>query len=521
MVFFSFFMKQLFPFVRKNKSQKVSASLLQELEGAPEYRQNLPTHRITYRFIPYAKLKDFDILRLFAEELNVPIPIVRTDLAALTKGMIHKLTICIEYPYVEEFYRDTYYSFYARKHASYNRFCFRLSFFKEDVSEANFYDIDLKDKYYGYVTLRPTPKRVVGYTFLNPSIYSEHNFSICLCERASFVKGRKVVTTAFPFSGQDGEMTTCAETAATMLLDYFSRRYNKYSRLLPSQIAGQLSNNVVDRKQPSVGVDVDTMASVMNTFGVNTRQYYVKEDDDMEVRQYTYPKEEFNRLLHVYVESGIPIYLATRTHAKIVIGRQNKLFAHGAKMIVMDDNKRPYTILENTDDVISFVVPMPDNILLDIDDLKPYEEIKTLSGDYPAAKISINESNERPYNQRIFLTTSRSYKSYIVKSNLNPEVRDAIMSICMPKFVWVCESFKGNAVKKTSQIALTNVAIFDATDYSSNYDNILMLKSSEKLVIPSDNKVLLKQKSFCVLDAMDILHPFNNNLKGEDVNWKC
>lgn len=515
-------MKQIFSIFRNKKKQKVSVPQLQELEGAPEYRQNLPTHKITYWFIPYAKLRFFDTLRLFAEELNVPISIVRTDLDALTKGMTHKLTICIEYPYVEEFYRDTYYSFYARKHAGYNRFCFRLSFFKDDVNEANFYDIDLKNKYYGYVVLRPTPKRIIGYTFLNPSIYSEHHFSICLCERASFVKGRKVVTTAFPFSGQDGEMTTCAETAATMLFDYFSRRYNKYSRLLPSQIADQLSNNVVDRKQPSVGIDVDTMASVMNAFGVNTRQYYVKEDDNTtEGRQYTYHREEFNRFLHIYVDSGIPIYLATNTHAKIVVGRQNKLFAHGAKMIVMDDNKRPYTILENIDDVISFVVPMPDNILLDIDDLKPYEEIKVLSDDYPSAKISINENYENTYYQRIFLTTSRSYKSYIAESNLSPAVRDAIMSVCMPRFVWVCECFKKDVIKKIPTIIITNITVFDSTDYSSNYDNILMLKSSEKLVIPSDDKVLLKQKSFRVLDAPDTLHPFNNNLKGEANNWKC
>lgn len=513
-------MKHLLPFFQKKKSQKRTVPQLQELEGTPEYHQILPTHKITYRFIPYSKLKEVDTLRLFAEELNVPISLVRSDLTVLTKGMNHKATICLEYPYVDEFYRDTYYSFYARKHANYNRFCFRLSFFKEEVNETNFYDIDLEDRYYGYVILRPTPKRVIGYTFLNPSIYSDHHYSICLCERASFVKGRKVITTAFPFAGQDGEMTTCAETAATMLFDYFSRRYNKYSRLLPSQIADQLSNNVVDRKQPSVGVDVDTIAAVMNTFGVNTRQYYVKEDDT-DLRQYAYTREAFDRLLYIYVESGIPIYLATKTHAKIVIGRQNKLFAHDSKMIVMDDNKRPYTILENIDDVISFVVPMPDNILLDIDDLDPYKEIKALSEDYPAAKISINDNNEKSYYHRLFLTTSRSYKNYIVNSNLHTDVRDAIMSISMPRFIWVCESIKKDMIKKISNINLVNVAVFDSTNYSSNYNNILMLKSNEKLVIPADDKMHYKQKTFSVLDATGILHPFNNNLKGEAVNWKC
>ena len=176
----------------KKTSSKSSVPQLQELEGVPEYSHILPTNKISYRFISYAALKEIDTYKIFAEELNVPIPIVRDDLMTLTKTMNHKLTICIEYPYVDELYRDTYYSFYARKHVSYNRFCFRLSFFKDDVNEANFYDIDLTDKYYGYVVLRPTQKRIIGYTFLNPSIYSNRNFSICLCERASFIKGRKV-----------------------------------------------------------------------------------------------------------------------------------------------------------------------------------------------------------------------------------------------------------------------------------------------------------------------------------------
>lgn len=48
-----------------------------------------------------------------------------------------------------------------------------------------------------------------------------------------------------------------------------------------------------------------------------------------------------------------------------------------------------------------------------------------------------------------------------------------------------------------------------------------MYKSEKKLVIPSDDKVLFRQKAFNVLDANDTLHPFNNNLKGEASNWRC
>ena len=89
--------------------------------------------------------------------------------------------------------------------------------------------------------------RIIGYTFLSPRIYLHNNYSICLCKRTISVMGRLLETTGFPFCGQDGEMNQCAENAIVILFDYFSRRYNKYSRVLPSQIADITYNNLCKR----------------------------------------------------------------------------------------------------------------------------------------------------------------------------------------------------------------------------------------------------------------------------------
>lgn len=407
-----------------------------------------------------------------SEELNVPLKVVKDDLIKLTKGMIHDLTVCIEYPYVDETYRDTYYSFYARKHTGYNRYCFRLSFFQAEINDGNFYNSELDTVYRGYCVLRPTPRRVIGYTFFSPQIYNENNFSICLCERSSFIKGRRVATRAFPFSGQDGEMNTCAETCVTMMFDYFSRRYNKYGRILPSQIASQLSESVLDRQQPSVGIDVDTIASIMNVFNLKTRQYTRKvsggNSDDGH-----YEESVFKRLLHIYIESGFPLYVATENHAMLAIGRQNKLFYYSPQIITMNDSRKPYWKLQNEDDIVSFVVPMPENILLNVDVLDPVKDLIKLSADYHTADIDVNDVD---YYNRVYLTTSRSYKSYIVKSLLNSENKDLIISIAMPRFVWVCESIKKSDMKKSIQsIRVSNIAIFDSTDYPSEYNQWLSL----------------------------------------------
>ena len=376
---------------------------------------------------------------------------------------------------------------------------------------------DLQDVYRGYCVLRPTPRRVIGYTFLSPKIYKDNNFSVCLCERSSFIKGRRVSTCAFPFSGQDGEMNSCAETCITMMFDYFSRRYNKYARVLPSQISSQLTDSILDRKQPSVGIDVDTVAAIMNAFNLNTRQY-CKALPEKENNGSCYSADEFKRLLHIYIDSGFPLYIVTEQHAMLAIGRQNRLFCYSPQLVVMNDTKKPYWQLHNEDDVVSFIVPMPENILLDVDTLNPSKDLEILVRDYPNADIYVNDED---YYNRIYLTTSRSYKSYIVASSLNAENKELVVSTAMPKFIWVCESIKKTDLKRSIQdIKLSNIVVFDSTDYPSEYNHIIIVKSKTKLLVPYDEKTHMRKKLYKVQVSKEVLTPFTNNLKGFIDNWK-
>lgn len=501
-----------------NHNEEVSQKEeLKEIEGRVDIREPLATYNITYRFVSLFKLTTYDTLLMLSEELNVPFKVVKDDLTKLTKGMVSDLTVCIEYPYVDETYRDTYYSFYARKHTGYNRYCFRLSFFQAEINEGNFYDSELNSVYRGYCVLRPTPRRVIGYTFISPQIYKENNYSICLCERSSFIRGRRVATRAFPFSGQDGEMNTCAETCVTMMFDYFSRRYNKYASILPSQIASQLTESVLNRQQPSVGIDVDTIASIMNVYNLKTRQYTKKLSDENNDDSH-YEEYIFKRLLHIYIESGFPLYIATKDHAMLAIGRQNKIFYYSPQIITMNDSRKPYWMLQNENDIISFIVPMPENILLNVDVLDPVKDLANLSADYHTANIDVNDSD---YYNRVYLTTSRSYKSYIVNSSLKAENKDLVISIAMPKFIWVCESIKKSDMKKSIQeIKISNIAIFDSTDYPSEYNHILMVKSRTKLLVPYADRTHMRKRLYKVQSSNEILTPFTSNLKGLIDNWQ-
>lgn len=503
----------------KNKNAEERTMLsLQPIDGEPEYNVPLSTHQIHFEFTTLKGLFYFRCIQMFSSELNIPSTIIRADLLRITRGMKKNIKVCIEYPYVDEYYRDTYYSFYSRKHNRYNRYCFRLTFFSSDVSENNYYDINsLDEKCYGYCVLRPTCKRSIGYTFFSPLIYRRHDFLTCLCKRVISVKGRLICISAFPFCGQDGEMISCAETSVSMIFDYLSRRYNKYSRLLPSQISSMISDSIIDRKQPSKGVDIETISAIMNANGINTRQYSKVDQDSVSLGKNEYQSDDFYRLLHIYIESGFPLYVITKKHALIVCGRQNKLFVNHPKLLVMDDNKKPYSYLENESDITGFVVPMSENILLEANDIVSRDIIAKVSRDYPLANFTDNSTE---YYHRVFLTTSRSLKSHFVNSQISPELRNSIVCIAMPKFVWVCESFKiEHSTRAIHDIPIVSLLVLDTTEYSENYNHLLFAKTQTAILIPADDKTHMQRKQYFFYRYNDEIHPFVNNLKGEHNNW--
>ena len=496
---------------------------LQAIDGSAARKTLLPTHKITYRFLSFDELKNSDTIQLISEELSVPSSIVREDLERLEKGMKKKMTVCLEYPYVDEYYRDTYYSYYARKHSNYNRFCIRLSFFSNDVTENNFYTADLDSFFYGYMVLRPTPKRIVGYTFLSPKIYSVHNFVSCLCERAISVKGRIIKVQGFPFCGQDGEMNTCSETAVSIIFDYFSRRYNKYSRLLPSQIYDCISRNTIERTQPSQGIDSNSVVSIMRAKGMNTR-LYVKETSTMPANNIdVFDAQHFKKLLHIYIESGFPIYAVNSEHAFVIIGRGTKLFSGKTGLVIMNDNRKPYLQKNMDNEITEFVVPMSENILLDANKIDPTTVCESIQVTY--TKVLAPDWDKMDVYHRIFLTTSRSFKMHVVNlnlsGNLSAENRDRIVSITMPRFVWVCETFKTEDGNKTPKdIDVLTLAVFDTTEVAEGYNHLLFLKTQNSIMVPSDNGTLTRQKEFSVYESKEQVHPFMNNLKGEHNNWQ-
>lgn len=509
-------MKDFFPFCKqKNKKQEIT---VRPIDGHEEYRTPMPVINISFIFCTKPELLSATNIQIIAEELNVNPAVVKDDLERILKDTSNNLFCCMEYPYVEEYYRDSYYSFYSRKHRNYNRNCFRISFFKPEITEDNFLDVDMEDKFLGYVVLRPTPKRIIGYTFLSPLIYQNNNYSICLCKRTVSIMGRLLTNTGFPFCGQDGEMNQCAENAIIILFDYFSRRYNKYSRVLPSQIANQVSNNLSNRNQPSIGLDMDTVAAIIENMGMATRQYTKGETDNDNNQDHVLNTSEFDRILHIYIESGLPVYACTSTHAFLMVGRENKFFCKGAKVVCMNDNEQPYFLRNSIEDVEEFIVPVAENILLDAEQLNPDNMTCELQKIFSSIEFL---SKEHEYYHRIFLTTSRSYKAYLTESSLSKENKSLAVCTAMPRFIWVCESYQKKKIKdelNSNEIDLTIVV--DATDYAFGCNHLLMVKTNKKMIVPTTDKTRLQRKTYLVIDSTENMKPFMRNLKGIHTSWQ-
>lgn len=496
-----------------------SHPLLEPLEGQESLQSTLPIQTISFIFCEKDELMGKHS-QMFANELKVPVSQVRLDLERILEGMRNDLTCCIEYPYVDEYYRDTYYSYYSRKHISYNRFCFRISFFSNRITEDNFFSADMRGAFYGYMVLRPTPRRIIGYTFLNPLIYIQHNFSMCVCEHGISVMGRMLKTTGFPFCGQDGEITSCAETAIVMIFDYFSRRYNKYSRLMPSTVISALADNLAERLQPSRGIDIEQVNTIFCSLGMNTRRI-VRASENEPVDDYIFfDSERFNELLHIYVESGFPLYATTESHAFLIVGREDKLFFKKPSLIIMDDNQYPYRRWENQNEnsILSFLVPLPENVLLDADRIDPKSVYDAFPLDYSVVKVMKEGVS---YYHRLFLTTSRSFKKYVVESEISKESKTILTSVAMPRFIWVCETIEENGMPEdVRDTNILSTLVLDATDFPTGDNHLLLIKTQNHIVIPTEDRVGMTEKRYTIFEIQEIMHPFNNNLKGQATLWQ-
>lgn len=407
------------------------------------------------------------------------------------------LVVVVEYPYVDKVFRNSYYRYYAGKAEYTSRDCIRLSFLidtKPSLANKDMNPDIWTMQYQGFMVLRPTELNIVGRNGINPNIYNDRDFVICKTKLPASVNGLKLEVEAFPASSQDVETMVCAETAVWSLMEYYGNKYAEYTPVRPSHIIKLLKNNVFERQLPSSGLTNDQICYLLKNLNFQPVVRPISDDAGGYAE------------IGSYVESGIPIVLTINNIEEYDEGNVNNLIAHallciGHENVVPDaidaalaEKKDGFPSIVDYDKIKKRFVFVDDNFPVyamdyldspteryNVDDL-PHKE------DWLACKIKfaivplyekilllpslvkemakaflfylrIDESKE--ITMRTFLASSRSYRDYVCRSSMPQQMKELILNLYLPKFIWVVELSTRKGLKENYAEGLM---LFDSTE---------------------------------------------------------
>jgi hypothetical protein len=501
-----------------------------------------------------------DIPEFIEKLFKIDRGIVSNQLCPMLDILRDDLICFIEYPYVDRFYRDTFYTFYSKKHNTCNRNSVRISFFHNSLDFKNYFKVDnndLKDLYFGFISLRPTTYRIIGHSFISPKGLINNDFVCCLNNKVVSIFGTKLSVYGFPYCSQDNESITCSEASIINLMDYFGHKYPEYSTILPSQVNRILSRQSFQRQLPTHGLPTESISFVLKKIGFGTVVYSCDPDDKASD---LFRKEEFKELLYIYIESGIPLIATLSTknkhHAILIIGRENidreipfgkKSFFKREprsyefseafdKVLIMNDNHPPYEFVDyyqplkdnesgDTYQIRSFIVPLYTKVFLDAYQFKSFffivlNELESSEG---TKHVKYTQKGE-DYIYRFFLTSSKSYKNYLaISQGLTDEFKLITINKSMPKFIWVGEILRGNKINRIQIV--DSIIVVDATE-SGLTGHLIFATNSKYLIIKNtDNQDLEsdlnEEKKYEVFEfTEEIFYTFANNLKGDHTKWQ-
>ena len=440
--------------------------------------------------------KDFQKLSHFTDDKR---------LLELLKLFSIPITIAVESNYSDPEYKDIYYNFYASKYQQYKKYCHRIVIFDGVVTEQELFEKseNIQEKLIGIVIVRPFKQGVIGRTYIDPKYLFTNNLFVRTTKFIIGFAGRKLFIDAFPFSSQDGEYMSCAETVLWMILHYYGARYKEYRSALPHEILDIVDDSYHQRVLPTSGLNVIHSSVVLKKFGFSSRVYY---------RIFKNKKSEslFKRTFHYYVESGIPLMVGIKLqsdnliqgHAvacighgdlqyekfeKIKIGNHNIINSADfvKQYVFMDDNKLPYELKEfdnfdyKYDETIIkyFIVPLYKRIFLEA---AYAEKIFYIILKNRIIGLDNLKDIKDDLVIRIFLTTARNYKSSRFEGSSDKYAKKLYINLPLPKFVWVCEITTLQLHKQNKAIG---EIVLDATASKSRkkFDELILVRYQEKI----------------------------------------
>jgi hypothetical protein len=458
------------------------------------------------------------------------------------------LTIIIESPYIDKFFRDSYYNYFSSKHLKMDRDTIRINFFEEKIKEEDLLlGNNLNESFLGFFVIRPIKGRIIGRTMLSPKAFKHQNFLTCLTKVKTQIMGNDVSVDAFPHSPQDKQYMSCAETTVWAIMEYFGNRYVEYSPISPSKISKVIESSYNARAFPSDGLTTIQISKALKEFGFGTMLYHIKKDREN--------AEDVYRTISNYIESGIPVVLSLKSkhglgHAVIACGHESikyrslkeliqamnlnlsklgeysiwKTSSKKCKYVLMDDNQLPYQ-METLDQptksyedsrfenvyIESAIVPLYSKVYLD--SRRAEELIASFLMDPKFGLSNFSRTDLNIVIQRLFLTSSKSFKrSVLLSKDISPKEKMIFLSFHFPKFIWICEL---SNPEDYIQGKVQSKIILDAT---GDVDN-------SSILIAQYQKIVFFQRNNGKMGSIETdfteTEMYQNNLKGEWNQWKA
>lgn len=487
--------------------------------------------------------KNFIILENLEELKSLSLDFInQTDrFYTLFNNIKFPVTLVVEKFYSDRDYKDSYYYFFASKYFNYSKYAHRIVIFSGKIPQEEFYDknFDLEEKIIGTITIKPLKTGSIGKTLFNPA---KLDISQSFVRTTGFqigILGRRLTIESFPFSSQDSEYMTCAETSLWAMLQYYGTRYKEYKVALPHEIVNIIDDKHFQRVSPSSGLHYVQSSEVLKKFGFSSQIYYRFVGE----KNYYSPDNQFKRLFHYYIESGIPLMTGIRLksnssetgHAVVCVGHGKSYVdseietqtINGINIlnsadfikeyVYMDDNKYPFYKnnfdefeYTNTETKIKyFIVPLYKRVFLDASEAeKTFYEI--LNNDI----FGLKNLNQK-YSSiviRIFLATARNYKESRFKSLSKSYI--VIDNIPLPKFIWVCEISTKELYKENK---IFGEIVLDATaSKHDKFNQLILLRYPNKLSYKIFEEPLERLKSRLSINRRDLeltYEMYKNNLK--------
>ena len=441
-------------------------------------------------------------------------------------------TIVTEPHHVDKGFRDTYYMYFASQHFQVDRYCTRITFLHghydwSKLLYQNAEDIEkIESDLVGTVVVIPVSGGIIGRSLLKPDYFFSDEGCFLRKSRFTFhMYGIPLNIDAFPYQMQDKETMRCSEVTLLNMMDYYSNTYRDYKSVTPSEIIDSEQKHSHERALPSRGITYHMLTKVMSDLGFSPRLYNLRamRNDDMSgISQ----QDELKRLLHYYVESGIPVAVNVEPingrgigHSLLCIGHSTRKcegdlkgksqvvgnpFEDGFDLqstytitdsadfydryVVIDDNQFPYTISDfghmsiyQDMQVTNIAIPLYKRMFMEAADAyKITYEILTSEkwGVFAWGKDYLTKNGIKNIIIRLFLASSRSFKSNRVNAfaSRNTGLQMIYEMIRLPQFVWVCELYSEDGYMRKGPQAFAEIILDGTSANKKGINNIIMMK---------------------------------------------